>query len=137
MWLLVLKYSKYNLNLSISLGNSLARLLVLIAWLSTSIAFAQSVSYPATGIYNGFIGQTNIVECDNNNTESVSGALKMFTGDGSELANQGFSLRPFGSVHLILNNLAEIADTYGVFSISLNGDPVSYTHLTLPTICSV
>jgi len=83
---------------------------------------AQTVYYPADGIYNGFLQQINIVECDNNNTERVGGSISMFGGDGSELVNQGFALEPFGSVHIILNDLVNIVDSYGTFSISLDGD---------------
>lgn len=83
---------------------------------------AQSVSYPAEGIYNGFLSQTNILECDNNNPESLAGSIGLFSGSGELLATQAFSLEAFGSAHIILNDLANIADSYGTFTVSLTGD---------------
>ena len=83
---------------------------VLFSFITSLNAAAQTVSYPADGIYNGFLNQTNILECDNNNAAVVRGTLSLFDGSGVNVAETGFILEPAGSVHIILNDLAQITD---------------------------
>ncbi len=95
---------------------------VLFSFITSLNAAAQTVSYPADGIYNGFLNQTNILECDNNNAAVVRGTLSLFDGSGVNVAETGFILEPAGSVHIILNDLAQITDRYGTYSINLDGE---------------
>ena len=58
----------------------------LLTCLVPGVVGAQSAQFPADGIYNGFLQQTNIVECDNNNSESITGKLNLFNGGGESVA---------------------------------------------------
>ena len=99
--------------------------------LSASTALAQTTYYPARGVFNGYLAQTNIVECDNANSQAVSVVLTMRDGGGNLLAIHPFGLPAFGTVHTILNDLASINDRYGTYLLelgtgqSLLGDKVS------------
>lgn len=109
----------------------LLAIVVSILWLRPLPALAQTTYFPAKGVYNGFLNQTNIVECDNNNSQAVSVNLVMTRSDGTVVANYGYAINGFGSQHVILNGLTNITDTYGVYTLSLGegqqflGDRVS------------
>ena len=113
---------------------SLTGIFLSIVFLPLFSLSAEQVQFPASGIYNGFLNQLNIVECDNNNTESVSGELSLFNSAGSTVGNQSFTLDPSGSAHIILNDLASIADSYGTYSVSLSGDQVLSERVSCRTV---
>ena len=75
-----------------------------------------------------------------------TGYATLYQADGTVIADKDTSKilesNPFqDSAHSLYGTEAEIlSDTLGIAKIEENGQsayPVSYTHLTLPTICSV
>ncbi|MCB0323435.1 MAG: DUF1800 family protein [Bdellovibrionales bacterium] len=97
---------------------SLLLLLALSITTATS-AFAQTTFYPARGVWNGFLGQTNILECDNNNNRQVDFTLSLATVAGVEVVSVNDSVPAFGSRHIILNDLTDIGDNIGLYTITL------------------
>ena len=82
-------------------------------------AQAQTTYYPARGVFNGFLRQTNIVECDNNNSSPITVQLTLTASSGAVLAVHAFPVAAFGSMHTILNDLADIVDNHGTYTLSL------------------
>ena len=82
-------------------------------------AFSQTTYYPARGFYNGFLEQINIIECDNNNSQEVNLTLKITDNEGTELTSEDYKIGASGSRHIILNDLTSIANSYGVYTLSL------------------
>ena len=74
-------------------------------------AEAQTTYYPARGVYNGFLDQINILECDNAGDRELNPSLAVFDQTGKELAALKMRLTPNGSQHVILNDLTNITDT--------------------------
>lgn len=85
-----------------------------------SLGLAQTTYYPATGIFNGFLNQLNIVECDNNNNEAVGMSITVTSSIGDVLGQRFLTLPAFGSVHTILNgDLADITDNIGTYLLEI------------------
>lgn len=92
--------------------------LVAIVCSSSSAAFAQSY-FPATGTFNGFLNQLNISECDNTNSVPVNVTMTVTDSGGSVLATHAYQIAAFGSAHIILNDIASIADKIGTYKLDL------------------
>ena len=93
--------------------------------LFSSGAQAQTTYYPAKGFYNGFLNQVNILECDNNNNAPVDIAVAVQNSAGQILANNSYNIAISGSRHVILNDVANITDNFGTYTISLPEDQAS------------
>ena len=82
---------------------------------------AQTTYFPAQGFYNGFLGQTNILECDNGNGIPVDIQMTMRRSGGQSVAVLPFSIPAFGSRHIILIDVVNIVETYGTLLLELGG----------------
>ncbi len=89
----------------------------LICFLSS--ASAQTIPFPGTGYYNTNLSQTNIVECDNGNEAAVQMRLLLRARSGAVLVQFPFVINAFGSRHITLNELANIVDQYGSYTLEL------------------
>ena len=99
---------------------SLSISILTLIFFFTSSAIADTTTFPATGIYNGFIGQLNILECDNNNTSAINGTLNVFSQEGASIYSSPFLMEGNGSAHIILNHAASIDNSYGTYRVTLN-----------------
>jgi hypothetical protein len=94
-------------------------------------SIAQTTYFPATGLYNGYLDQINILECENSGTLKVNPILKVYSQEGSILSTISMDISAKGSQHIILNDLTRIKDTYGTYKIELptgqmlHGDRIS------------
>ncbi len=93
--------------------------LALFLFLLTSTALAQTTYYPARGVFNGFFSQINIVECDNNNSVPVNMTLNATSSAGVLVGARNFTMPAFGSVHTILNDLGNIVNNHGTYSLEI------------------
>lgn len=106
-------------------------MLIFAASLNAHQANAQTTYFPATGVYNGYLQQTNIVECDNSGDKPVHPELRLLASNGTLLAKLALNISARGSQHIILNDLSNIVDSYGTYRIvlptseSLLGDKLS------------
>ncbi len=87
--------------------------------LGSTTAVAQTTFYPANGVFNGFNGQVNIGECDNNNSKEVALTVTVTNSTGEVLAVRENVIPPNGSWHFILNDMADIRDKYGLYTLAL------------------
>ena len=55
----------------------------------------------------------------------------------SEFYGPGDDAESIRTIHRALDLGVNFLDTADIYGLGRNEDPVSYTHLTLPTICSV
>ena len=92
---------------------------VLFVFLYVLPAAAQTTYYPAAGPWNGFFNQTVISECDNGNSRAVDLALHMVTSAGEDRGTVGVTVSAYGSAHTILNDLANISNNHGVYTLTL------------------
>ncbi len=92
---------------------------VLFIFATTTTVEAQTTYFPAQGVFNGFLSQMNVVECDNGNSQAVNMTLRMRRSDGVELAVQAVTIEASGSQHIILNGLANIVDSLGIYDLEL------------------
>lgn len=88
-------------------------------FISPQSLFAQTTYYPANGIYNGFLGQLNIVECNNNNDTGIEITLNFLDGSGSVVEGRGVFIPPFGAVDTIVNDTLDITDKIGAYTVSI------------------
>lgn len=110
-------------------------LLLLIVVFLPSLASAQTTYFPARGVWNGFLNQLNILECDNNNNATVNFNISIATSGGAEIASLSDSVAAFGSRHIILNDIADVVDNIGLFTISLaNGQTALGDKLNCRTV---
>ena len=86
------------------------------------VAFGQTTYFPARGIYNGYLQQTNILECDNSGSLPVDVTVRLISNSGVQVGQLPFRVEAFGTRHIILNELAAITDSYGTYSLTI---PVS------------
>ncbi len=100
-----------------------------------SFASAQTTYFPARGVWNGFLNQINILECDNNNNAAVSFSVAIATSGGAEIARLNDSVAAFGSRHIILNDIADVVDNIGLFTVTLaNGQSALGDKLNCRTV---
>ena len=88
--------------------------------LITSSVSAQTTYYPAKAPWNGFLAQTVIGECENNNSTTINATLTMTESSGQILVVHPFSIPPSGSRHIVLNALTDIIDRTGTYTIELD-----------------
>ncbi len=112
-----------------SIWKSFLPLLLLIPHLG----LAQSVSFPAHGIYNGFLNQVNVVECENTHSSSVTLTIKLRRDDGSIKAQKNISLPAFGGKHLVLNSISSITNAYGSYTLELPTGSTLGAHISCRT----
>lgn len=82
-------------------------------------AEAQTTYFPARGVFNGFLGQTNVVECDNANPLAVTLGLTLRDSAGNLIGSRPVPLAAFGSTHTMLNDVGNINDNYGTYLLEL------------------
>ena len=94
----------------------------------------QQLTFPAVGIYNGYLEQTNILECDNSNSSELALTLTLLDNSGASIVSQSFLIPAFGSRHIILTDLANLSQRYGTFTLSYLSGPVDFVkHLACRT----
>jgi uncharacterized protein (DUF1800 family) len=84
-----------------------------------SSTYAQTTYFPAQGIFNGFLEQINISECDNQNDKPLNLRLRLVDSTGFEYPPYDFQVAAFGATHTILNDLASIRDKVGIYHLEL------------------
>ncbi|MCB0358783.1 MAG: hypothetical protein KDD44_04085 [Bdellovibrionales bacterium] len=89
-------------------------LAITVLALLSSTAHAEMGDSPQAGLYNGFLGQTNVVECVNAGPAPISARMDVRTESGALLGSRVFTVSGFGTGHIILNEF-EIADRYGSY----------------------
>lgn len=105
------------------LSTVLAATLIFLS--NPSSAFTQdntnssSLLLPASGTWNGYQEQINIVECLNFADTDFSATLELKSADNQALSSRAFSVPSQGTAHLILNELASLQNRYGSFSIDV------------------
>lgn len=73
---------------------------------------AQEADYRATGLWNGFLNQTNVLECLNGSTKTLNVELRVKDNSGALLGTSTLTIPAHGTKHFILNELG-ITDQYG------------------------
>jgi len=79
---------------------------------------AGELQYPATGFWNGYLSQQNVLECSNFGSVPVELNVKVFDSTGTQRAAELLRIAGFASAHLILNSLTSVVDSYGTYSLS-------------------
>ncbi|MCB0344985.1 MAG: PQQ-dependent sugar dehydrogenase [Bdellovibrionales bacterium] len=99
---------------------SMRLILLLICLLAApGSAFSQStLQFPATGSWNGYLNQFNVVECSSYALGPTSMRLTVYAADGSAIGQRVFTIPSLGVAHVILNEFS-IADSYGTFVLDL------------------
>ena len=97
-------------------------ILALVSFFALS-AHAQTVQYPARGVFNGFLNQTNILECENTGPDAAMLGLQLNASDGSTLTSTIISLAGFATRHIILNDLTNINDRIGTYLLTRVSGP--------------
>lgn len=93
--------------------------LLCLAMYYPPLAEAETLALPATGVWNGFNGQLNVVECLNVGTTSLAAQLELLDNAGTVRDGVPFELAPRATIHLILNSLQyDIRDQYGTYRLS-------------------
>ena len=77
-----------------------------------------SLQFSATGSWNGFLNQLNVVECSNFSSANVSLKLNVFDFRNQLLGTQTSTLTALGSLHIVLNEFS-IEDSYGTYKLEL------------------
>jgi len=92
-------------------------------WLALSVLLlgaqnsaAQTLELPATGVWNGFNQQLNILECTNASDVSYDFSLIVKSNAGGVIGSQALNLPPYGTAHIPLNGFG-ITDSYGTFRL--------------------
>lgn len=108
-------------------------ILLMLALFIPFSADAQS-ALARYGVYNGFLAQQNILECENSNDVEVSLTLRLKNSAGTQLANVNFSVPALGSRHIVVSDLASIQNSYGTVILTVpSGNESWWTHLTCRT----
>ena len=89
----------------------------------TSVAFAQTLSLPARGVFNGFLNQVNVLECENTNGAPVSLKFTVRDNGGVKLGTHSFVVPAFGAAHRVINDIASINNRLGSFLLELLSGP--------------
>jgi len=84
---------------------------------------AQNVQFPARGVFNGYLSQTNILECENTGADPVMMGLQLNGSDGTVLTSTIISLSGFATRHIILNDLTNINDRIGTYLLTRVSGP--------------
>ncbi len=88
-------------------------------------AWGEALELPASGVWNGFHEQVNVIECSNIDDVTASLRLDVKGNSGTALGDPiYFSLPAHGTQHIVLNTLP-IQESYGSYTISsLGGAPL-------------
>lgn len=88
------------------------------------------VTYPATGLWNGFQNQRNIVECNNFGDFPVELRFILKNNFGTPLHSRVLILNPRSALKLTLNDLAAINNAYGTYSLKLlSANPLAGSYI--------
>ncbi|MCB0324390.1 MAG: PQQ-dependent sugar dehydrogenase [Bdellovibrionales bacterium] len=85
--------------------------------LTPMVTSAEVLHLPATGIWNGYLRQLNVVECSSIAREAHSFSLEVRDNGGTSIGTISFTLEPLETEHLILNQFP-LTDAYGTFILS-------------------
>lgn len=77
---------------------------------------AQPLELPASGLWNTYNEQVNTVECTNLSDLYERLVMYVRNGQGELLGERHFDLPSYGTVHLVLNELAP-ANSYGIYRV--------------------
>jgi glucose/arabinose dehydrogenase len=79
----------------------------------------NTVSYPATGFWNGFLDQLNVVECNNFGASDDEVRLTLRDRFGASLSERIFTVKALGTVHVVLSGLADLRNSYGTYRLEV------------------
>ncbi len=88
------------------------RFLLVFAVFAALPARAEVVELPATGVWNTYLRQLNILECANTGDVAYDFVLTVRANSGAVLASQPVTLGPYATAHVALNAFAP-EDAYG------------------------
>lgn len=96
-----------------------------------STAVAEKLLFPATGVWNGFLAQQNVIECSNFSNQAATLTLIVKNNVGLELGRTELSFAAYETIHTSLNQFA-ISDAYGTFRLEHSGSnpPLISCHTT-------
>lgn len=94
---------------------SLIFLLALLLDASSELR-AQTLELPAVGVWNGFNGHLNVLECANASDVSYDFVVRVRSSAGAILGQQTINLLPNAGAHLVLNGFG-LENSYGTYSI--------------------
>ena len=78
----------------------------------------HGISLPATGVWNGFQRQLNVVECSNLKDERASVNLTVSDYRGQVVGEARLDISPYGTQHVVLNQYPGIVDNYGTYRLA-------------------
>ncbi len=97
-------------------------------------ASADTLELPASGVWNGFHQQLNIVECANGSDVGYDFVLTLRSNAGGVIASQPVHLAPYGTIHIPLNAFG-LTDSYGTYLLEhASGNPQADTPLNCATV---
>lgn len=104
--------------LSLYNARSFSFLAIVVAMsLFAPLSSAHGLDLPAVGVWNGYNGQYNVIECSNgSNSSSYQVRVVVRDNGGNTLGTVPFTLPPRGTKHIVLNDFP-ITDAYGTFVI--------------------
>ncbi|MCB0323436.1 MAG: PQQ-dependent sugar dehydrogenase [Bdellovibrionales bacterium] len=94
------------------------RLLICVAplLLHPALGLAQTDG-PAFGLWNGFLRQTNVLECSTTSDDDVELRVTLHDQRNQQIGTGDVTVGALGTRHLILNELADLTDAYGSFRV--------------------
>lgn len=112
---------------------------VLVAWFAVvfcpRLVHSQELELPATGFWNTFLDQVNILECDNTSNAEIQLRLRLRGSNTEEITSLVFGISAFGAKHIILSDIASISDAYGSYRIEYVSGPSNLgEHLSCRTV---
>ncbi len=82
-----------------------------------SVAQAEATyDLPARGVWNGFLGHFNTLECLNLTDRAIGVRLTVLSNQGAPKGQRDFDLPANGTKHVVLNDFG-IGDSYGTFRL--------------------
>ncbi len=91
--------------------------LLLLAAITFFLFLSPAYAEGTLGVWNGFLDQTNIVECHNGGEIELGVMVNVINSSGLKLGEPSLNLPPYATRHLILNELG-IEDQYGTYELS-------------------
>lgn len=92
--------------------------LLCLLMLQTEASAQSTLQFPASGSWNGYLGQFNVVECTSYAPDPASLRISLYAADGTAIGQRVFTIPSLGVSHVILNEFS-IADSYGTFTLDL------------------
>ncbi len=77
-----------------------------------------NLTYPATGTWNGYNQQLNVLECNNDGTQSASFQIVFRDGAGTLVGTHSLLVPAKGTTHSILGSIFSTENNYGTFTMT-------------------